>query len=83
MCKNVPHRLELLIERLAASVELEPLLEHHLGPLERAHPEKDRAAPQVALRPVRLQPDALVGVVHRALVLYRGKGGGAVSSRAY
>mmetsp|Transcript_25658 Transcript_25658/g.55468 ORF Transcript_25658/g.55468 Transcript_25658/m.55468 type:complete len:299 (-) Transcript_25658:1059-1955(-) len=61
--------LELLLERVVDRVELESLLEAMLGHLELAHPEKDRAAPQVALGPVGLQPDALVGVLHGRVVL--------------
>ena len=66
---RVHHRLELLLQRVVPRVELEPLLEHALRPLELALPEVDATAAEVPLRPRRLQPHALVGVLHRPLVL--------------
>ena len=61
--------LELLLEGVVPRVELEPLLEHALRPLELALPEVDATAAEVPLRPRRLQPHALVGVLHRPLVV--------------
>jgi len=69
---RVHHRLELLLERVVARVEVEALLEHDLGLLELPHAEVDGAAAEVALGPRGLQPHALVRVLHRLVVLLEG-----------
>jgi len=70
---RVHHQLELLLGaahvRRIVLVELQPFLESVTRRAELLHPEEGGAAARVALGPLGLEPDAVVGIGQRLVVL--------------